>query len=68
MSEDDTYHCSNCGGGYDEYHECPDGPDRVEFTCIDCDDHKNREVHQMDIAGIPPKRCASCTLRRVPES
>lgn len=62
-----TYHCPSCRSGYDGYHECPDGPDRVEFTCSDCGEHVNRERHQMDVEGIPPKRCATCTLGRMAE-
>lgn len=64
---DGTYHCPNCSDGYDGYHECTDGTDRVEFTCTDCGEHVNRERHQMDVRGIAPKRCASCTLGRMAE-
>lgn len=65
--ETGTYHCPNCRSGYDGYHECPDGVDRVEFNCRDCDEHVNRERHQMDIKGIAPRRCATCTLNRMAE-
>jgi len=63
-----TYHCSNCRHGYDNYHECPDGPDRVEFECTDCEDHINRETHHMDVQGLAPQRCADCTLETMAES
>lgn len=67
QSSQGTYHCPNCRQGYDGYHECPEGTDRVEFTCIDCDEHVNRERHQMDVEGLAPQRCANCTLGRMAE-
>lgn len=62
-----TYHCPYCGSGYDGYHKCPEGKDRVEFVCSDCDEHINRDRHQMDVVGIAPERCATCTLDRMAE-
>jgi len=62
-----TYHCPYCENGYDGYHKCSEGTDRVEFTCMDCDEHVNRDRHSMDIEGIAPSRCASCTLDRMAE-
>jgi hypothetical protein len=62
-----TYHCPSCRSGYDGYHRCPDGPDRVEHECIDCGEHVNRQAHDMDIEGIAPKRCFSCTLGAMAE-
>jgi hypothetical protein len=56
------FQCPNCGFGYGGYHECLGGPDRVEFECIDCGDHVNREAHELDIDGLTPQRCVSCTL------
>jgi len=40
----------------------------VEFECIDCGEHIERERHQMDIAGMTPKRCSSCTFDRMAAS
>jgi len=40
---------------------------RVEFDCIDCGDHVERERHQMDIPGMTPQRCTSCTFDRMGE-
>jgi hypothetical protein len=62
-----TYHCPGCGNGYDGYHCCSNGPDRVEFSCNDCGEHRNRKVNQMDVEGLTPQRCASCTLDRMAE-
>lgn len=67
MTDHGTYHCPNCRTGYDGYHKCKKGPDRVEFTCNDCGEHTNRERHQMDVEGLTPQRCASCTLNRMAE-
>jgi len=67
QTEHGTYHCPNCRRGYDGYHKCPDGVDRVEFECSDCGEHVNRERHQMDIEGIAPRRCATCALNRMAE-
>lgn len=41
---------------------------RVEFTCSDCGEHIERERHQMDIPGMTPSRCTSCTFDRMGES
>jgi len=38
---------------------------RVEFECIDCGEHIERERHQMDIPGMTPQRCTSCTFDRM---
>lgn len=37
----------------------------VEFDCIDCGEHIKRERHQMDIPGMTPSRCTSCTFGRM---
>jgi hypothetical protein len=37
----------------------------VEFECTDCGDYIKRERHQMDIPGMTPQRCASCTLNKM---
>jgi hypothetical protein len=65
MDELATYHCNACGGGYDGYHRCPAADDRVEFTCIDCGEHKNREASDMEIVGVAPQRCWTCTLNKM---
>ena len=39
----------------------------VNFECIDCGKEVSREQHQIDIEGIQPKRCGSCTLERMAE-
>jgi peptide subunit release factor 1 (eRF1) len=62
-----TYHCPNCHTGYEGYHKCPEGSDRVKYTCDDCGKHVNRETHQMEIVGVPPSRCVSCTFDRMAE-
>lgn len=64
-SQDAVEHCPDCGQGYRGYHRCAEGTDRVEFTCSDCEEHIDRERHQMDVAGVPPARCASCTMERM---
>jgi len=38
---------------------------RVEFECIDCGEHIERERHQMDIPGMTPQRCTPCTFDRM---
>jgi DNA-directed RNA polymerase subunit RPC12/RpoP len=62
-----TYHCNDCGNGYDGYHYCDAGPDKVEYVCSDCGEHQNRETNQIDIEGMPPGRCVSCTFDRMAE-
>jgi len=37
----------------------------VEFECIDCDERITRERNQMDIPGVTPQRCTSCSLDRM---
>jgi len=59
------FHCTACRSGYDGYHRCPEGEDRVVFVCTDCGELKNRAVHQMDVEGIRPSRCVSCTFERM---
>lgn len=38
---------------------------RVSFECIDCGEHIERERHQMDIPGLTPSRCTSCTFDKM---
>lgn len=38
---------------------------RVEFDCMDCGEHIERERHQLDIPGLTPQRCTSCTFDRM---
>jgi hypothetical protein len=52
--------------------ECPintwdDRVHWIEFDCKDCDKHVSRPPSQMDIDGLTPVRCASCTLERMAE-
>lgn len=37
----------------------------VEFECSDCGEHVERERHQMDLPGLTPGRCTSCTFDRM---
>lgn len=39
----------------------------VEFDCVDCGDHIERERHHMDVPGLTPARCNSCTFDRMAE-
>jgi len=55
------FHCRQCREGYRGYHECDEGPDRVEFTCGDCGEHFARERNSIDLKGVTPERCATCT-------
>lgn len=64
-SREGNYHCPNCQQAYGGYHRCPEGQDRVEYVCIDCHEHVNRDSHELDIEGIAPKRCTTCTLDRM---
>lgn len=66
---DDTglYHCPGCLAGFEGYHECEDGPDRVAFQCSDCHEVVKRPAGGIDIEGIAPQRCGSCTLDRMAE-
>lgn len=58
-----TYHCPDCRSGFDGYHECPDGRDRVGYVCVDCGEVVKRTTTDgIDIKGIAPKKCGSCTL------
>jgi hypothetical protein len=68
MSEQDTegtYHCPDCGEGFVDYHRCSQGSDRVGSVCSDCSEAVNRETHQLDIEGIAPGRCTSCTFDKM---
>lgn len=38
---------------------------RVEFKCSDCGKHVERERHKMDIPGMTPQRCTSCTFDKM---
>jgi hypothetical protein len=67
MTELGPFHCPNCNEGYDDYHRCPEGSDRVAFECIDCESYRNRETHQLDVEGVTPQRCTECTLARMAE-
>lgn len=40
---------------------------RIQFTCKDCGKDVDREPHQMDVPGLTPVRCATCTLDRMAE-
>ena len=61
MSEP-LYHCPDCESGFRGYHRCPDGHDRVAHICADCEKVVYRTVSAIDIEGIAPERCGSCTL------
>jgi len=37
-------------------------PEKIEFTCSDCGEEVEREPNQLDIPGVTPKRCVSCTM------
>lgn len=37
-------------------------PDKIEFTCSDCGKDVSREPHQLDVPGVTPQRCVSCTM------
>jgi hypothetical protein len=39
----------------------------IKFECIDCGENISRPPHQMDVDGLTPKRCASCTFDRMAE-
>jgi DNA-directed RNA polymerase subunit RPC12/RpoP len=68
MTELGPFHCPKCNAGYEGYHRCPAGSDRVEYECIDCNEHVNRETHQLDVDGVAPARCAECTFERMAET
>jgi hypothetical protein len=59
------FHCSGCGNEYNGYHHCPAGADRIEFACSVCGEHIDRESSSIDIKGLVPQRCATCTLERL---
>ena len=57
------YHCPACRQGFEGYHYCDEGKDRVGYVCNDCGEIVKRTVtDDIDIEGIAPKRCGSCTL------
>lgn len=37
----------------------------VEFECSDCGEHIKRDRNHMDVAGMTPSRCTSCTMNRM---
>jgi len=37
-------------------------PEKIEFTCSDCGEAVEREPNQLDIPGLTPNRCVSCTM------
>jgi len=59
--------CENCRDWFEGYHRCSAGSDRVQFVCSDCDENIARETHDMDVKGLVPQRCATCTLDRMAE-
>jgi len=56
------FHCPDCGSGYSGYHRCDEGADRVVHVCTDCGEIVNRTVSEVDLVGVAPVRCGSCTL------
>lgn len=34
----------------------------IEFECMDCGEHISRPERGVDLPGLTPKRCTSCTL------
>ena len=60
-----THECPSCGAFVSGYHRCEAGSDRLAFECIDCREPQDRDAHQMDIVGIAPARCASCTFEKM---
>lgn len=40
---------------------------RIQFTCMDCGEEVDREPHQLDVPGLTPSRCTSCTFDRMGE-
>lgn len=69
-AESDTglYHCPGCRRGFEGYHECEDGPDRAGYVCNDCGEIVKRTTTDgIDIKGVAPSRCGSCTLSRMAE-
>lgn len=40
---------------------------RIQFTCKDCGKEVDREPHHMDVDGLTPVRCSTCTLERMAE-
>ncbi len=65
--ESGTYRCSACTQTHDGYHDCPAGPDRVQFTCSSCGEEIDREVYKTDIKGITPARCTDCVFELMGE-
>jgi len=61
------YHCPACRQGFEGYHYCDEGKDRVGYVCNDCGEIVKRTIGGMDIEGIAPKRCGTCTLDRMAE-
>jgi hypothetical protein len=37
----------------------------IEFVCSDCNEYIKRKPNKVDIPGVPPSRCVSCTLSRM---
>lgn len=61
------YHCPDCRLGFEGYHYCEVGEDRVGYVCSDCGEVVNRTAGSIDIEGIAPSRCGSCTFARMAE-
>lgn len=41
--------------------------ERIQFTCKDCGKEVDRPRRDIDVPGLPPVRCGSCTLERMAE-
>jgi len=59
---DSLYHCPDCGSGFRGYHRCSEGADRLAYICSGCEKVVHRTVRDIDIEGLTPQRCGSCTL------
>jgi DNA-directed RNA polymerase subunit RPC12/RpoP len=40
---------------------------KVEYDCIDCGKHVERELNALDRGDLTPSRCVSCVLDRMVE-
>jgi len=41
--------------------------ERIQFTCKDCGEEVDREPYSIDVDGLTPVRCTTCTLDRMAE-
>jgi len=66
MTHDDTAPTIE-GSGFRPLSTTGNDTKKIEFDCIDCGEHIERELNALDRGDLTPSRCVSCVLDRMTE-